>query len=188
MSSASIPKKPNQRKSILAIVGSTRSHSTNEAILRSIAIAYKKVLDVQVYTAIADLPHFNPDNDKEGAPAAVKTFREQIEKADGVIICTPEYVFSLPGVLKNAIEWTVSTTVFSEKPTAVIVASGLGEKAYESLLLILKTVGANIEEHSSVLISGARSKIDSHGQLVDPVTASAVHRVVDSLIESLKWK
>ncbi len=175
-----------QRKRILAISGSTRAHSANEAILNAIASTYKEVLDVQVYTRIADLPHFNPDLDNEHVPLSVKTLRDLIEKADGVIICTPEYVFSLPGVLKNVIEWTVSTTVFSDKPTAVIVASGLGEKAYESLLLIMKTVGAKVADRSSVLIQGARSKVDSHGQLIDPATESQIRRVVESMIETLK--
>ena len=92
-----------QRKRILAISGSTRAHSANEAILNAIASTYKEVLDVQVYTRIADLPYFNPDLDNEHVPLSVKTLRDLIEKADGVIICTPEYVFSLPGVLKNVI-------------------------------------------------------------------------------------
>jgi NAD(P)H-dependent FMN reductase len=151
-----------------------------------VASANKEVLDVQVYTGIAELPHFNPDLDKERVPLAVKTFRDLIEKAEGVIICTPEYVFSLPGVLKNAIEWTVSTTVFSDKPVAVVVASGLGEKAYESLLLIMKTLGANVAAHSSLLIQGARSKLDSRGQLVDHAIGLQIQRVVDSLIDTMK--
>ena len=173
------------RKNILAISGSTRIHSSNEAILNSIASSYKEVLDVQLYSGIAGLPHFNPDIDNERVPLAVKSFRELIDKADGVIICTPEYVFSLPGALKNAIEWTVSTTVFSDKPTGVIVASGLGEKAYESLLLIMKTVGAKVGEHSSLLIKGARSKVDDKGQLTDPSTRKQLDSLMSSFIDTL---
>lgn len=173
------------RKTILAICGSTRIHSSNEAILDSIATAYSEVLDIQLYTAIGELPHFNPDIDNEHVPLAVKSFRNLIDKADGVIICTPEYVFSLPGALKNAIEWTVSTTVFSDKPTGVIVASGLGEKAYESLLLIMKTVGAKVGEHSSLLIKGARSKVDDKGQLADQHTRKQLDSLMSSFINTL---
>ncbi len=173
------------KRNILAISGSTRIHSSNEAILNSIAASYKEVLDVQVYTGIVELPHFNPDIDNEQVPLAVKFFRDLIEKADGVLICTPEYVFSLPGALKNAIEWTVSTTVFSDKPTGVIVASGLGEKAFESLLLIMKTVGAKIGEHSSLLIKGARSKVDDKGQLADQQTRKQLDSLMSSFIETL---
>ena len=175
----------NSRKNILAISGSTRIHSSNEAILNSIASSCKEVLNVQLYTGIADLPHFNPDTDNEQVPLAVKSFRDLIDKADGVIICTPEYVFSLPGALKNAIEWTVSTTVFSDKPTAVIVASGLGEKAYESLLLIMKTVGAKVGEQSSLLIKGARSKVDDKGQLADQSTKKQLDSLMGSFIANL---
>ena len=71
-------------------------------------------------------------------------FRKSIEEADAVLICTPEYVFSLPGILKNALEWTVSTTVFSDKPTALLTASSSGEKAHESLLLVMKTLGLSL--------------------------------------------
>ena len=169
----------------MGIVGSTRIHSANEAILESIASSYKEALDVQIYAGIVELPHFNPDLDKEQVPVTVQSFRDLVDAADGVIICTPEYVFSLPGALKNAIEWTVSTTVFLDKPTAVIVASGLGEKAYESLLLIMNTVGAKIGTHASLLIQGARSKLDDQGHLTDKKTRKELDSLMTSFIETL---
>jgi len=152
-----------KRKNILAISGSTRSHSTNESILKIIAELFRESLDVQFFS-IAELPHFNPDLDKEEVPLSVKSFRELINHADGILICTPEYVFSLPGALKNAIEWTVSTTVFSDKPAALIVASSMGEKAMESLNLIMKTLGAKIDGNT-LLISGARAKVNKQGEM-----------------------
>jgi len=66
----------NNRKNILAISGSTRIHSSNEAILNSIASSYKEVLDIPLYIGIAELPHFNPGIDNEQVPLAVKSFRE----------------------------------------------------------------------------------------------------------------
>jgi chromate reductase, NAD(P)H dehydrogenase (quinone) len=176
------------RKKILAIVGSLRSNSVNEILLRYLADKYKQSLDIRLYNGIAELPHFNPDLENENLPVSVKNFRAQVEAADGIIICTPEYVFSLPGVLKNAIEWTVPTTIFSDKPVALIVASGLGEKAYEALVLIMNTLGANIGEHARLLISGARSKFDNQGNISDEHTAQELDQLIQALLQTITDK
>ena len=76
--------------------------------------------EVEIYAGIAALPYFNPDLDDEELPPCVENFPPRIEEAAGALICTPEYVFSLPGTLKNALDRTVSTTVFSDKPVAII--------------------------------------------------------------------
>jgi len=173
------------RKKIIAVSGSTRTHSTNEALLNMIARKYSDRLDVRLYTGIVLLPHFNPDVEGEQTPATVVEWRDLIENADGVIICTPEYVFSLPGALKNAIEWTVSTTVFQDKPLAFIVASGLGEKTFESLTLIMKTVGASIGEHSRLLIQGSRGKVSNNGHIKDEGIVAAIDKLINSFVESI---
>lgn len=118
-------------------------------------------MDVNIYNQIDHLPYFNPDfvNNEQSIPKNVKEFYHLIEEADGVVICRPEYVFSLPGALKNALEWTVSTTVFSYKPFAFIVASASGEKAFESLDLIMQTLlQIPIEENCKLLIRGEEGK------------------------------
>jgi NAD(P)H-dependent FMN reductase len=101
-----------------------------------------------------------------------------------VIICTPEYVFSLPGALKNAIEWTVSTTLFSEKPVALITASALGQKAHEALQLIMKTIYARFDEQTQLLISGVRAKIKDTG-IVDEGTLQQVRSLVSHFAERM---
>ncbi len=176
------------RKKVLAISGSTRKNSTNESILAAIAKLYSNELDVQIYNQIDKLPYFNPDMDKgeDEAPGSVKTFREKIDQSDAVIICTPEYVFSLPGALKNALEWTVSTTVFSYKPFAFIVASASGVKAFESLDLIMSTLlQTKIDANYKLLIRGSRGKINEAGEFSDEKTLTAIKKVVDSLIEEI---
>lgn len=120
------------KSKILAICGSTRQHSANKDIILALAELAKDTLDIRIYEDLTTLPYFNQDLSIENTPQSVLEFREAINKADGIIICTPEYVFSLPGVLKNAIEWTVSTTVFTDKSTALITASSSGYKAHES--------------------------------------------------------
>lgn len=173
------------RKKILAISGSLRSNSVNDLLLKYISVTFKDQLAIQVYEELALLPHFNPDLEQTGLPVVVERWRALVAAADGVLICTPEYVFSLPGALKNALEWTVPTTVFSQKPVAVIVASGLGEKAYESLLLIMHTLGANIGEQAKLLLSGARSKFNAAGELTDDETSIALRKLVNSFLETI---
>ena len=78
-----------KRKNVLAISGSTRKNSNNEAILKAIAEMYKEAMDVQIYDGIEKLPHFNPDIEDENVEQSVIDFRKQIDESDGVIICTP---------------------------------------------------------------------------------------------------
>lgn len=156
---------------ILAITGSTRKNSSNYKILKYIAENIKPEFEVDIFENLADIPHFNPDLDTENPPEEVKLFRNKIIKADGVIICTPEYVFSLPGSLKNALEWCVSTTFFSNKNTGLITASASGEMAHEQLSLIMKTLGAKFDENKQLLIQGIRGKINEEGKIIDEETA-----------------
>ncbi len=172
---------------ILAISGSTRAKSSNEAILSFIKKTYKETCEVTVFKGIYNLPHFNPDIDQEKPPQEVVDFRQLIEKSDAVIICTPEYVFSLPGTLKNSLEWTVSTNVFSYKPIGLIVASSLGEKAMESLDIIMKTlIQTEVPNNVKLLISGSRAKFNSEGKLTDKETILKITSVVDTVISSIK--
>jgi NAD(P)H-dependent FMN reductase len=99
-----------QRKKVLAISGSTRKESSNLQIIKAIARLSADSLDMDIFQELDSLPHFNPDLDGDQAPPVITAFRHRISEAAGVLICTPEYVFSLPGSLKNAIEWMVSTT------------------------------------------------------------------------------
>jgi NAD(P)H-dependent FMN reductase len=170
--------------SVLAIPGSIRQSSSNEALLIYIKEAYREEFDLTIYDGLASLPHFTPDLDKGKVPGPVADLRLKIQMADAVIICSPEYVFSLPSTLKNAIEWTVSTTVFSGKPVALIVASGLGAKALEALILIMTTLYANVQASSNLLISGARVKLVD-GRLSDPKTIKEIDAVMSSLKETV---
>jgi chromate reductase, NAD(P)H dehydrogenase (quinone) len=169
----------NEMKKIFALSGSTRTNSTNWKILTLIAEHYKEQVSVEIYNDLGKLPHFDPNLKGECIPKIVQEFFEKIKTANGILICTPEYVFSPPAVLKNALEWTVSETILSFKPTALIVASGVGEKTFESLDLILT---------SKLLIQGARSKINAEGKFLDDQTFTEIKFVVDSLIRSIESK
>lgn len=175
----------SSKKKILALSGSTKQQSVNLALLKAIANAYSDRITVDLYEGIDRLPHFNPDKDTETPPESVADFRNRIAASDGVIICTPEYVFSLPGSLKNAIEWTVSTTIFSKKPVAMIIAAASGEKAIESLQLIMRTLDAIIPENGSLLIKGAKGKIGPDGIITDSDTEVQLTNLMDNFLRSL---
>jgi chromate reductase, NAD(P)H dehydrogenase (quinone) len=172
-----------EMKKIFAICGNTLEVSSNLFILQFLQKQSEGKLAFEIFQDLADLPHFNPALDGENPPAAVFAFREKIAAASGVIICTPEYVFSLPGSLKNALEWTVSTTVFDQKPCGLITASAHGTKAHESLELIMRTIGARFEEQHRLLIQGVKGKFDHEGQLKDEVTKARLNEFWQAFIQ-----
>lgn len=168
------------RKKIFVIIGSTRAQSSNLKLVQKIEAALIDNFDFVIYESLSALPHFNPDLDNEQPPAQVVELRKQIAAADGILICTPEYVFSLPGSLKNAIEWCVSTTVFSKKPIGLITASASGEKAHEELQLIMKTVETIFTEETTLLIRGIKGKFDDHGNIKDADTQTKLNIFIAS--------
>ena len=173
------------KKSILAISGSTRKQSTNLNYIRAITELASSKFDVTVFDGLSNIPHFNPDLDNENPPNAVVDFRNKLRAANGVLICTPEYAMGVPGTLKNAIDWTVSSCEFSKKPVVLITASTLGEKGHASLLDTLKIIEANITEDTQLLVSHAKTKIGSDGKIKDAETLNKVVALIEALFKLL---
>ncbi|WJS96893.1 NAD(P)H-dependent oxidoreductase [Flavobacterium johnsoniae] len=163
---------------IIAISGSTRKDSSNFKILQYISSQFRSEFELEIFEDLDKLPHFNPDLDIDNAPKEIVALRNKINDAQGVVICTPEYVFSLPESLKNALEWFVSTTIFSNKKVGLVTASASGDMAHEQLLLIMKTLGADFDSNTQLLIQGVRGKIDSEGKIIDSETAISLQNFV----------
>lgn len=174
------------KKKVLAICGSTRSRSANLSIIQYVAALLPEELEVEIYTELSLLPHFNPDLDNGNVPEIIAVLRDRISRSHGVLICTPEYVFSLPGALKNVLEWCVSTTVFSQKPVALITASASGAKAHEALQLVMKTIGAGVRAKTQLLIQGAKGKVDKEGTITDAVTVQQLKKLADAFAIQMK--
>jgi len=172
-------------KKVFAICGSTRAQSANLVIIDYVAAILSNEVEVEIYNDLSFLPHFNPDLDKDKAPQIVEALRDKIRSADGVLICTPEYVYSLPGALKNAIEWCVSTTIFSEKPVALITASASGAVAHESLQLVMKTLYADVRKETQLLVRGAKGKITSEGEISDTAVATQLKNLAVAFLIQL---
>ena len=173
-------------KRILAISGSLRTGSSNHAILRFLGEMAPEHLEYTIYDGLAQLPHFDSDLDNDDPPATVSALRSFIKHADAIIICTPEYAYGVPGSLKNALDWTVSSGSLDNKPLALITASTGGENCHAALLLILTALNAKVLKDATLLIPFIRSKIDLQGNISDTATAESLKKVFNCLLTVIK--
>jgi NAD(P)H-dependent FMN reductase len=130
---------------ILAISGSARRLSTNTALLRALQAVAPESIVIDVFDGIGNLPVFSPDLDAD-PPESVRRFKQALLASDGVLIASPEYVRSIPGGLKNAIDWLVSGDQVVGKPMALVHASHRGDDMLKNLRTVLATVSANFNE------------------------------------------
>jgi chromate reductase len=175
---------------ILLISGSLRAGSTNSAVLQTAHMLGLDDIATTLCGGMDRLPHFNPDDDREGeaVPADVAALRDQIQGADALLICTPEYAGALPGALKNLLEWTVGDAGTYAKPVGWINASGPaaptgGADAHESLRKVLGYVGADIVESACVRIPITRATVTSDGTIEDAAVQSQIADVLLALAE-----
>ena len=170
----------------MAISGSTRDRSTNLNLIYAIAELAADIFDVNVYRGLMSLPPFNPDNDDQNAGESVADLRDQLNKAEGVLICTPEYAMGVPGTLKNAIDWTVSSANFYRKPTALITASSAGDKGHASLLETLRVIDANISDSTQLLISHVKLKVGNECKITDSKTLLEIEALIQAFDEVIE--
>ena len=155
---------------IFAIVGSASTPSSNLHLVRYVSGLLEPHCTVTIFDRLKELPHFDPQLSVSETPQPVLDFREAIAQADGVLFCTPEYVFSIPSGLKNALEWCVSTTIFSQKPVGIITASAHGVQGHEELQRILRTIYAQVYTPATLLIQGIKGKVSETGSITDQAT------------------
>jgi chromate reductase len=169
---------------ILAISGSLRATSSNAALVRAAAALGPPELEVQYYDEqLGAIPPFNPDLDGAGAvpPPPVAELRGLLGSADGVLISSPEYAHGAPGVLKNALDWIVSSGELENKPLVLIAASPSGGQfARSSLTPTLEVMGARIV--ASLALTFTRKYIDAEGLITEPSVARAVAEAVAALV------
>jgi chromate reductase, NAD(P)H dehydrogenase (quinone) len=168
---------------ILGISGSLRPNSSSHVILNEAARIVSNQATFELYEGVGALPHF--DGREEDAPESVLAFRKKIREAAGVLICTPEYAFGVPGSLKNALDWTVGTGDFVDKPVALITASSQGEKGHEALQWILQAISSKVEPENTLLIQFIRSKV-KEGKVTDADTQLKVQAVATHFLNSLQ--
>jgi chromate reductase, NAD(P)H dehydrogenase (quinone) len=177
--------RPIQR--VLLISGSTRAASTNSALCRTAPLCVPPGIQAQNYEGLTGLPHFNPDDDRDPLPPAVAELRASIAAADAVLLCTPEYAGTLPGSLKNLLDWTVGGTEFNGKPVAWIKAAAdphRGEGAHKTLATVLAYVQADVVEAACRHIAVAREAIGADGLIADPDIRTLIAETLTILTEA----
>lgn len=169
---------------LLALSGSLRADSLNTRLLREAArIAPGHTFEF--WERLDDLPHFSPERDTDPPPALVAELRTRILAADALLVCTPEYIHAMPAVLKNLLEWVVSSGACVGKPAAAWSASPSpkgGARARESLAHTLEVMSARVVPEASLGLTLARSSFDAEGHLADPAQAAAVQGALAALI------
>ena len=173
---------------LLAISGSLRSASSNTTVLHALqAIAPAGVI-VSLYDGLGDLPYFNPDLDGETdtPPPSVGQLRTQIGQADGLLISSPEYAHGVPGALKNALDWLVSSLEFPGKPVALINISPRSTFVHASLSETLTTMSASLIADPAFTISLPRKSLDVAGMLADPQITQCLHAALDAFVRAIR--
>jgi chromate reductase len=171
----------NKKNKIFAICGSTRKLSSNLSLIKALAELSKDQFELNIFTDLKEIPQFDPDDDISPAPTAVDSFRKMNKDSDAVIICTPEYAMGVPGSLKNAIDWTVSSGEFMHKPTALITASSQGQKGHTTLLETLKIIECEIPESVQLLIPFIKTKINAEGKITHAQTLEELKALLKAL-------
>jgi chromate reductase, NAD(P)H dehydrogenase (quinone) len=169
---------------VLAISGSTRHGSTNTALCRTAARCAPQGVVVECWPDIAALPHFNPDDDHDPLPEPVVGLRSAIAASDAVLFCTPEYAGTLPGTLKNLLDWTVGGIELSAKPVAWVNVAGdplRGQGAHDTLATVLGYVQARIVPSACRSVPVARELVDADGLVADASVRSQLVAVLQEL-------
>ena len=176
---------------ILAVSGSLRPDSWNTKVLRSAAELLPGDAELELFDGLKAVPPYDEVDDVEPAPSAVARLREAIRDADALLFSTPEYNSSVPGQLKNALDWAsrpLATNVLRNKPAAVVGAStgAFGAVwAQAELRKVLAATGARVVE-GEVAVGHAPARFDDDGALVDEALQEQLAEVVEALAEAAR--
>ena len=180
---------------ILAISGSLRHGSHNTDLLRGAAAAAPDGIDIELYHGLKDIPPYDADDDHPGdQPLAVQHFKDALDSADAILISTPEYNSSIPGVLKNALDWASRPLIESpvrNKPVAVLSSStgmfggvwaavetrkvlgALGARTLEDTVAVPKADERLADGVDAALLTELRAVVDALAAAVEARTAAA---------------
>jgi NAD(P)H-dependent FMN reductase len=173
---------------ILAISGSLRTASSNTFLIQAATMVAPEGVRVVIYNGLDTLPYFNPDLDGEGAipPPPVADLRRHVGEADGVLISSPEYAHGLPGVLKNGLDWLVSSGETVGKHFALVNASPRATHAQASLAETLRTMAAIIVPEASIAVPLSGRKLDASGIASDPELSSLLGAAMAALVGAIE--
>ena len=173
---------------ILGISGSLRRGSLNSMALRAAERLVPEGAAIDIFDRLREIPPYDDDERAStGFPPAVEALREGIRAADALLIVSPEYNYSVPGVLKNAIDWAsrAPDQPFADKPVAIMGASpgllGTARMQYQ-LRQCFVFLDARVLSKPEVMIGGAAQKFDAEGNLTDDVTGNLIAALLTALV------
>jgi chromate reductase, NAD(P)H dehydrogenase (quinone) len=174
---------------VLGFAGSLRKHSYNRALLHAAEELLPEGMTLEIFD-LAPIPFYNADVEAEGFPEPVQSFRERIAAADALLIATPEYNYSVPGVLKNAIDWASrvpGNNPLNDKPIALMGAT-IGPfgttRVQHHLRVVFTYTDSLVMVKPEVFIPQAKDKFDQEGRLTDEPTRQ---KVSDLLVALAEW-
>lgn len=172
---------------ILAIGGSLRKDSYNRLLIEEARRVAPEGVTVDI-ADLSDVPFYDGDVEAAGLPASVVRLAEQVEQADAILIATPEYNYSIPGVLKNSIDWLsrVPTKPIQGKPVGLASASmgGLGgSRAQYHLRQILVVLDPVVLNRPEVFVSAVHEKFTAEGELTDPTVRASLVALLQALAD-----
>jgi chromate reductase len=180
--------KPTLSLRVLGIAGSLRAGSYNRALLRAAQELAPEGMTITTFKLDA-IPSYNADVEAQGFPAPVVAFKAAIAEADALLIATPEYNHSIPGVLKNAIDWASrparSTPLYGK--TAAIMGASTGvvgtARAQQHLRLVFSYLNMLVFNQPEVLVGRARDKFDANGHLTDEPTRQFLAQFLQAFMQ-----
>jgi len=172
---------------ILGISGSLRRDSYNTKLLRAAEELFPPEVDFVLYQGVKEVPPYDEEDDVQPAPMSVAALRSAIGEADAVLFATPEYNSSVPGSLKNALDWVsrpVATNQLRNKPVAVVGAStgAFGAVwAQAELRKVLAAIGARVVD-GEVAVGHAPTRFDENGRLEDESLQEQLEETIEALL------
>ena len=174
---------------VLGISGSLRRDSFNSGLLRAAAELLPSGVELELFDGLKAIPPYDADDDIDGGPDAVRALRDALADADAVLVATPEYNASIPGVLKNALDWASrphATNPLRGKPVAVVGAStGMfgAVWAQADTRKVLSTIGARVLDRE-LPVAEADERFDADGRLNDPEVEEQLAEIVAELVDA----
>lgn len=164
---------------ILTFCGSLRAASSNRALLAAVERLAPDDMTVLSYEDIGKLPHFSPDLDEDARlPEPARILRDRVDAADGLLFAVPEYMHSLPGSFKNALDWMVGCTRFPGKPVALAHVSNRHAFAPDQLREVLRTMAARVVPEGEISLGLATNNVDEAAILANAGCRRAIERAL----------
>ena len=179
-----------QKLRLIGMSGSLRAGSHSNAVLETLREMFAAAADLIIWD-LAPLPAYNQDFEGDRRPPPVKELLAAIDAADGVVLCAPEFNHSIPGVLKNALDWAsrpAFASVMAYKPVAIMATSrGAmgGTRCLEHLRVTLASMLSRVVLAREVVITGTADKIRD-GRLVDEICLGFASAAIDALLREIR--